>query len=108
LKIVAVLGRIDATGMVGESLRSGSLGEDLRDKVAQSVLSAAQTSSDFKITLPPAVQDSAVLQSATFQDAGVGTLILRLTGQVEISNAQADLLAGQLNQALTAKGTPPR
>jgi hypothetical protein len=108
LKIVAALGRIDAAGMVGESLRSGSLGEDLRDKVAQSVLSAAQTSADFKITLPPAVQDFAVLQSATFQDAGVGTLILRLDGQVEISNAQADLLAGQLNQAVTAKGTPPR
>lgn len=108
LKIVAALGRIDAAGMVGESLRSGSLGEDLRDKVAQSVRSAAQTSADFKITLPPAVQDLAVLQSATFQDAGVGTLILRLDGQVEISNAQADLLAGQLNQAVTAKGTPPR
>ena len=108
LKIVAALGRIDAAGMVGESLRSGSLGEELRDKVAQSVLSAAQTSSDFKTTLPPAVQDSAVLQSAAFQDAGVGTLILRLDGQVEISNAQADLLAGQLNQGLTANGTPPR
>ena len=108
LKIATAFGRIDATGMVGESLRSGSLGEDLRDKVAQSVLSAAQTSSDFKITLPPAVQDSAVLQSATFQDAGVGALVLRLDGQVEISNAQADLLAGQLNQALTAKGRPPR
>jgi hypothetical protein len=108
LKIATAFGRIDAPGMMGESLRSGSLGEDLRDKVAQSVLSAIQASSDFKITLPPALQDSALLQSARFQDAGVGTLILRLDGQVEISNAHADLLAGQLNQALTAKGTPPR
>lgn len=108
LKIVASFGRIDATGMMGDALRSGSLGEQLRDAVAQSVLSAAQAGSDFKITLPPAVQNSATLQSARFQDAGVGALSLLLDGQMEISNEQADLLASQLNQALSAQGTPLR
>ena len=108
LKIVASFGRIDATGMMDDALRSGSLGEQLRDAVAQSVLSAAQTGSDFKITLPPAVQNSATLQSARFQDAGVGALSLLLDGQMEISNEQADLLASQLNQALSAQGTPLR
>jgi hypothetical protein len=108
LKMAASFGRIDATGMMGEALRSGSLGEDLRDTVIQSVLTAAQSGSDFKITLPPAVQNSAVVQSARFQDAGVGNLTLRLDGQIKISNAQAALLASQLNQALSAQGTPPR
>lgn len=108
LKIVAAFGRIEATGMLGESLRSGSLGEDLRDTVTQSVRSAAQIGSDFKITLPPAVQNSAVIQSARFQDVGAETLTLLLDGQIEISNAQADLLASQLNQALSARGNPPR
>jgi hypothetical protein len=108
LKIIAALGRIDATGMMGEALRSGSLGENLRDTIAQSVLTAAQTSSDFKVTLPPAVQNSAVIQSARFQDTGVGGVSVVLDGQIEISNQQADLLASQLNQALSAQGTPPR
>jgi hypothetical protein len=108
LKIAAAFGRIDATGMLAEALRSGSLGEDLRDTVAQSVLSVAQTGSDFKVTLPPAVQSSAVIQTARFQDTGVGGLSMVLDGQIEISNEQADALASQLNQALSAQGTPPR
>jgi hypothetical protein len=54
------------------------------------------------------VQNSATLQSARFQDAGVGALSLLLDGQMEISNEQADLLASQLNQALSAQGTPLR
>jgi hypothetical protein len=108
LKIVTALGRVDATGMLGESLRSGSLGEDLREKVAQSVLSAARAGSDFKITLPPALQNSALIQNAKFQDLGVGGLSVVLDGQIEISNEQADQLASQLNQALSARGTPPQ
>jgi hypothetical protein len=108
LKIVTALGRVDASGMLGESLRSGSLGEDLREKVAQSVLSAARAGSDFKITLPPALQNSARIQSAKFQDLGVGGLSVVLDGQIEISNEQADQLASQLNQALSARGTPPQ
>ena len=35
LKIAATFGRIVATGMLAESIRSGSLGEDLRDRAAQ-------------------------------------------------------------------------
>jgi hypothetical protein len=108
LKITAAFGRIDATGMMGEALRSGSLGENLRNTVSQSVLTAAQTGSDFRTTLPPAVQNSAVLQSARFQDTGVGTLTVLLDGQLEISNEQADALASQLNQALSAQGPPLR
>jgi hypothetical protein len=108
LKIAASFGRIDATGMMAEELRSGSLGENLRNTVAQSVLAAAQTGSDFKLTLPPAVQSSAVIQAVHFQDTGVGGLSLELDGQLEISNEQADLLAGQLNQALSAQGTALR
>ncbi len=107
LKIVAALGRIDATGMMGEALRSGSLGEDLRDIVAKSVLTAAQSGAELTI-FPSAVQNAAIFQSAKFQDTGVGILTLVLDGQIQISNQQADLLASQLNQALSAQGVPPR
>src|ERR1700722_11469803 len=104
VKIVAAPGRVDATGMMGEALRSGSLGEDLREQAARVVLSGAQAGSNFKVTLPLAVQNSAALQSARFQDTGVGSLSVVLGGRVEISNEQADQLASQLNQALSAQG----
>ncbi len=107
LKLTAALGRIDATVMLAESLRSGSLGEDLRDQVVQAVQSAARAASDFKVTLPPAVQNSAVIQSAKFQDVGAGGLTIVLDGRIEISDEQAEQLASQLNQALSAHGTPP-
>jgi hypothetical protein len=75
----------------------------MRDAIAQSVLTVVENSADLKTTLPPAVQNSAVVQSARFQDAGVGVLTLRLDGQIQISNEQADQLASQLNQALSAQ-----
>jgi hypothetical protein len=105
LKLLAAFGRIHATGMLQESLRSGSLGEDLLDQAAQSVLSAARAGSDFK-TLPPAIQNSVVIESAKFREAGVGGLSAVLDGQIEISNQQADQLASQMNQTLSAQGPP--
>jgi hypothetical protein len=106
LKLVAAFGRIDATGMLQESLRSGSLGEDLLDQAAQSVLSAARAGSDFKTALPPAIQNSIVIETAKFREAGVGGLSAVLDGQIEISNQQADQLASQMNQTLSAQGPP--
>jgi hypothetical protein len=106
LKVLTTFGRIDATGLLEESLRSGSLGEDLRDQAAQLVLSAARAGADFKITLPPALQNSALIQSAKFRDLGVGGLSLVLAGQIEISNEQTDQLASQLNQTLSAQQAP--
>jgi hypothetical protein len=108
LKIAAVFGNIDAAGMLREALRSGSLGEDLRDKVANLVLSAARAVGDFKAVLPPAVQDFAVLQSAGFQDTLADNLTLVLGGQIEINGQQADLLASQINQALSAETPAPQ
>lgn len=105
LKVTAAFSRIEASGMFGEALRSGSLGDDLRDQVAQSVLSAARAASDFKIALPPAIQSSATLQTAKFQDQGVGGLIVVLEGRLELSNDQTAQLATQLNQALSAQST---
>jgi hypothetical protein len=108
LKMSAAFGRIDAVGMFGEALRSGSLGDDLKDQVAQSVLSTARAGSDIKTTLPPAIQNSALIQNVKFQNVGVGGLSVVLDGQVELSNEQTDQLASQLNQALSAQGTATR
>jgi len=108
LKVSAAFGRIDATGMFGDALRSGSLGDDLKDQIAQSMLSASRAGLDFKTTLPPALQNSTEIQSAKFQDVGVGGLIVVLQGQIDLSNQQSDQLASQLNQALSVQGTATR
>ena len=103
LKIAATFGHIAAAGLLEESLRSGSLGEDMLDKIAQSVQSAARGASDLKVALPQAAQNSAVIQTAKFRDVGVGGLSVVLDGQIEISNEQAVQLANQLNQSLSAQ-----
>ncbi len=103
LKLTTEFKRIDASGMMGEELRSGDLGLDLREKVSQSILSAVQMGSDFKTTLPPVAQNGVSLQSARFEDTGAGGLKILVEGQIQLSNAQVDQLASQLNQSLSAK-----
>lgn len=107
LKITATIKRIDAAGMMGEELRSGDLGTDLSDKVAKAILTAVQTGADFKTTVPGAVQNTATLQTARFQDSGAGGLKFVIDGQMQLSNEKVELLARQLNQSLSAQGIPP-
>jgi len=108
LKLVPEFGRIDASGMLGESLRTGSLGEDLRESIAETVLSVIQAATDFKLTLPPAARDGAALQSAKFEDAGAGVLRAVLIGEVLLSDDQTKALASQLNETVAAEQIPPQ
>jgi len=107
LKVSAEFGRIDASGMLTDELRSGSLGDDLRGKASQLLLYAMRSGTDLKTALPLAIQSLATVQSARFLDDGVGDLSIALEGQVQISNEQANQLATQLNQALSAQAPPP-
>jgi hypothetical protein len=103
LKLNSEFGHIDASGMFADSLRSGDLGDDLRDKISSSVLAGLLAGTEFKTTLPAALQNSAAIQSAKFRDAGAGVLNVVLEGKTQISNEQVNLLASQLNQALSAQ-----
>jgi len=107
LKIHAEFGRIDAGGIMGDALRSGSLGEDLRDKSSELILTAMRAGADFKTTLPPVLQNSVTVRGAKFQDANIGEFSVVLGGQVQLSNEQANQLASQLNQSLSAQGNQP-
>ena len=107
LQMASEFKRIAATGMMADDLRSGDLGDDLRDKVAKSMLLAVQIGADFKTTLPQSLRNTATLQSAKFQDGGAGMLRMVLTGEVKLSNEQATVLANQLNQALSAQAGQP-
>jgi hypothetical protein len=108
VKVAATFGRIDATGLMADALGSSALGDELREKVAQSFLSSIRAAEDFNSVLPPAIRGSVVLQGAKFEDSGLGKLALRLEGQVEITDEQANVLARQLNQTLSAQGSAPQ
>jgi hypothetical protein len=108
LKLTAEFGHIDASGMFAESLRSGDLGDDLREKVSHSVLAALDAGMNFSKTLPAALQNAATIQSASFRDGGAGILDVTLEGKTQISNEQANILASQLNQALADKAATPQ
>jgi hypothetical protein len=108
LKITPEFTRVDASGMVGDALRTGALGEDLRAAAASSLLSAIQGGSDFKVVLPPAAQSSATLQGARFQDSGAGNLIVVLGGEIKLSDEQTAVMATQLKTTLSAEENLPK
>ena len=98
LNLIPTMGRVDAEGLLGESLRSGSLGSDLLDKIAETVLSTVRQGGDFKVLLPLAAQSSATLSHAQFQTTGAGSLTIILDGDVRLSGAQATALASELKR----------
>lgn len=74
LKVVSEFSTINASGVMNESLRSGVLGEELREKLSQGMLAILETGVKFHETLPLAIRDIATVQSAKFQDVGIGKL----------------------------------
>jgi hypothetical protein len=106
LRLVAEIGRIDAEGLVGELLRSGSLGDTLRDKVAESVLVAVSEGGDFKAALPPAAQGNATLHQAHFEGTGAGRLIVVLEGEIRVPNEKVTALIGELQGRSAPEETP--
>jgi hypothetical protein len=101
LLLTPEMGRIEAEGLIGELLRSGSLGETLRDKIAESLLSAVRQGGDFNATLPPSARGNASFRRARFQGAGSGRLLAVLEGEIRVSNEQlasliSELKAGEL------------
>jgi hypothetical protein len=107
LKLAAEFSKIVAGGAMGESLHSGDLGEELRDRLTRSILSALPLGENFPKYLPPAAREFAILQEAKFQDTGVGKLSVILDGQLDLSDQQVNLMASQLNEAKFARGTAP-
>ena len=103
LRLVPEVESIQADGSLGELLRSGPIGEMLREKITKALLSALQKGTDRSLTLPPAVQDIAVVDKAQFRDAGSGRLAVALGGEVQISDKQIQLLRRQLKEGVPAR-----
>jgi len=96
LQLAPKITRVDADGLLGESLRSGSLGDMLREKVSEAVLSAVRRGGDLKAILPPSAQGNVTLRRAEFEGAGAGKLVAVLDGEIRVSNESATALIGEL------------
>jgi hypothetical protein len=93
IALAAQVRKIDADGSLGELLRSGSLGDSIRDKIAASIESAVRKSANLKSTLPPEIENVAAIQTLQFADGGAGRLWLILAGEVRIPAEQLRDLA---------------
>jgi hypothetical protein len=105
LRLVPQIGRIDAAGLVGDLLRSGSLGEVVRDKISDLLLSTVRQGGDFKTILPPAAQGYATLHHAQFLSSGSGKLVVVLDGEIRISNEKAASLTSALKERSSSQET---
>jgi hypothetical protein len=106
-QLAAQIGRIDATGLVGELLRSGSLGEAVRDKIKESILSIIRQGVDFKTALPPGARSYATLRRAQFQGTGSGKLLVVMDGEITVSGDQLVGLTSEL-KGQSSLGQPTR
>jgi len=81
-------------------LRSGALGDAIREKVRTSIESALHKGTNLAATLPPAVQGYVTIQSAKFKDAGDGSLLVILDGEARITQDQVKQLSDQVKERL--------
>jgi hypothetical protein len=107
LHLASEFGRVDADGLLRESLLSGSLGDTVREQVAAALYPAMLKAANLKAALPPAAQGSGTIRKAQFQDAGAGQLRLVLEGQLQLSDEQTKQFVAQLKQPLSAQETSP-
>ena len=103
LRLVPEVGTIEADGSLGELLRSGTVGEMIREKIRSSILSAMQKGTNLSATLPPAAQGYATIENAEFKDGGSGRLLVVLDGQVRITKEQAQTLSKQVKERIAAR-----
>jgi len=103
LRLIPELGPIQADGSLGELLRSGGVATTIRDKMQSAIEAAMQKAANLAATLPPVAQPYATIQSAAFQDAGNGRLVLLLDGQLRITKEQVQQLTKQLKDRVSGK-----
>lgn len=103
LQLVPEVESIQADGSLGELLKSGPIEAMVREKLTQALLSAMQKGTDRSRTLPPAVQNIAMIDKAQFEDENSGRLGMILQGEVAISPQQIQLLKNQLKGHMQAQ-----
>jgi hypothetical protein len=105
LRLVPEMKHINADGLVGEMLRTGSLGENVRDKVTESILSAVRQGEDFKAMLPPAAQGYTALRQAQFEGLGSGRLTAVMKGDIRVPDEKVTALTTELKRRSPSQET---
>jgi hypothetical protein len=95
VRIAAEAGEIQADGSLGDLLRSGDVGQNLREKLQKSLQSAIDKSTDWKATVPASLQDLVAFRKIEFRDAGGGRLALEVNGDVHLPPDTLQSLAGR-------------
>ncbi len=112
LRLSPRIAHVDAQGLIGDWLRSGSLGETMRDTIAESLLSVLRQGEDLKTTLPSATRGNSKLQRARFQGTGSGKVLAVFDGEIRMSNEQVmsftSELKGRQSTPEAVQATVPR
>ena len=108
MKLATDVTHTEGSGAVGEMIHSGSVGENLRENIAAAILAVIQKGIETKRMLPLAAQDHVLMKEAKFRDAGSGNLNIVVDGDLQISDDQFKLAAGQLKEKISAQGTKPQ
>jgi len=87
---------LEADGSLGELLRSGSMGDTLKEKIAASVRSAIQKATNFSNAIPPEIQSAATVRSVEFTSGREGRLSIESVAEARISPDLLKLLGKQL------------
>jgi hypothetical protein len=87
---------IEADGSLGELLRSGSVGDALKEKIAGSVRSAIQNATNFNNVLPPEIGRAATIRSIGFTSGRDGRLCIESIAEVRISADRLKVFGKQL------------
>ena len=96
VRLAAEVTSIDAAGPAGDALRSGAMGDAVRQKIRASLVAALEKSMDLKAALPAAVADLAAIRGAEFRDAGEGRLLLVVESEIHVPKEKAAALLEQL------------
>jgi hypothetical protein len=106
VRLISQIGQVNSGGLIGDLLRSGTLGESMRDKIAESISTVMRQGGDFKTALPAGARSYATLRRAQFQGTGSGKLMAVLEGDIRVSNEQAGGLTTELGKASQEQTVP--
>jgi hypothetical protein len=87
---------IEADGSLGELLRSGSMGDALKAKIAGSIRSAIQKATNFNKVLPPEISSAMTIRSLEFTSGRDGRLCINSVAEARISADRLKFLNKQL------------
>jgi len=95
IALAAEVRKIDADGSLGEVLRSRSVGDSIRQDIADGVQSAIQKLTNLKSALPAEIGKAVTIQTVEFADGGSGRLWLNIAGEARLTADQLRVVAGR-------------